>query len=126
MLRNKGLSMILNVDFMTLTILKLVFFSFIFLEFIMYLMASTPICFRKPSILCNFIIFKKIDSHLFNITYLHTTCTIFLKYVDWVFFFIINCLALFTMSIYSTKTMHQLLCFKSKFPNHFVFTLGRY
>ena len=25
-----------------------------------------------------------------------------------------------------TETMHQLLCFKSKFPNHFVFTLGRY
>ena len=22
--------------------------------------------------------------------------------------------------------MHQLLCLKSKFPNHFVFTLGRY
>jgi hypothetical protein len=22
--------------------------------------------------------------------------------------------------------MRQLLCFKSKFPNHFVFTLGRY
>ena len=24
------------------------------------------------------------------------------------------------------ETMHQLLCFKSKFPNHFAFTLGRY
>ena len=25
-----------------------------------------------------------------------------------------------------TETMHQLLYFKSKFPNHFAFTLGRY
>ena len=25
-----------------------------------------------------------------------------------------------------TKTMHRLLCFKSKFPNHFAFTLGSY
>ena len=25
-----------------------------------------------------------------------------------------------------TKTIHQLLCFKSKFRNHFVFTLGCY
>ena len=25
-----------------------------------------------------------------------------------------------------TETMHRLLCFKSRFPKHFVFTLGRY
>ena len=25
-----------------------------------------------------------------------------------------------------TKTMHRLFCFKSKFPNHFAFILGRY
>src|ERR1700738_3562061 len=29
-------------------------------------------------------------------------------------------------SVCRTKTMHQLLRFKSKFPNHFVFTLGCY
>ena len=40
MLKSKWLSLILNVDFMTLTILKLEFFS-IFLEFIMYLRASS-------------------------------------------------------------------------------------
>ena len=28
--------------------------------------------------------------------------------------------------VYRTKTMHQLLCFKSKFLNHFAFTLGCY
>ena len=27
---------------------------------------------------------------------------------------------------YRTKTIHQLLCFKNKFPNRFAFTLGRY
>ena len=27
--------------------------------------------------------------------------------------------------VYRTETMHQLLCFKSKFLNHFAFTLGR-
>ena len=32
---------------------------------------------------------------------------------------------LFVGFVYRTKTMHQLLCFKSKFPNHFAFTLGR-
>jgi hypothetical protein len=32
----------------------------------------------------------------------------------------------FVGSVYRTETMRQLLCFKSKFPNHFVFTLGHY
>ena len=31
----------------------------------------------------------------------------------------------FIGSVYRTETMHQLLRIKSKFPNHFVFTLGR-
>ena len=31
---------------------------------------------------------------------------------------------LFALSV-GTETMHQLLRFKSKFPNHFAFTLGR-
>ena len=29
-------------------------------------------------------------------------------------------------SVCRTETMHQLLCFKSRFPNHSAFTLGRY
>ena len=29
-------------------------------------------------------------------------------------------------SVYRIETMHRLLCFNSKFPNHFAFTLGRY
>jgi len=33
---------------------------------------------------------------------------------------------LFVGYVCRTKTMHQLLYFKSKFPNYFVFTLGRY
>ena len=32
----------------------------------------------------------------------------------------------FVGSVYRTETMHQLLRFKSKFSNHFAFTLGRY
>ena len=32
----------------------------------------------------------------------------------------------FIGSVCRTETMHQLLRFKSKFPNHFAFTLGRY
>ena len=32
----------------------------------------------------------------------------------------------FTGFVYRTKTMNQLCCCKSKFPTHFVFTLGRY
>ena len=34
--------------------------------------------------------------------------------------------ALFVGSVCRIKTMDQLLCFKSKFPNHFMFTLGCY
>ena len=33
---------------------------------------------------------------------------------------------LFIGSVCRTETMHQLLRFKSRFPNHFAFTLGRY
>ena len=32
----------------------------------------------------------------------------------------------FVGSTCRTKTTYRLLCFKSKFPNHFAFTLGRY
>ena len=32
----------------------------------------------------------------------------------------------FVGAVCRTETMHQLLCFKSKFPNHFAFTLGCY
>ena len=32
----------------------------------------------------------------------------------------------FIGSVNRTEAMRQLLCFKSKFPNHFAFTLGRY
>ena len=28
--------------------------------------------------------------------------------------------------VYRTNTMHRFLCFKSKFPHHFAFTLGHY
>ena len=33
---------------------------------------------------------------------------------------------LFIGSVCRIETMHRLLCFKSKFPNHFAFTLGHY
>ena len=33
---------------------------------------------------------------------------------------------LFVGFVCRTKTMHQLLCFKSRFPNHFMFTHERY
>ena len=60
MLKNKWLSLVSNVDFMTFTILKLELL-FMFLEFVIYLRASS----------------QNSDNHLFNITYLHTTCTVF-------------------------------------------------
>ena len=77
MLKSKWLSLILNVDFMTLTILKLEFFS-IFLEFIMYLRASSQNFVENNNFYIILSYLKQIlDNHLFNITYLHTTCTIF-------------------------------------------------
>ena len=76
MLKNKWLSLVLDVDFMTLTILKLEFF--IFLEFIIYLRASPQNFVKNHQFNVILSYFKQIlDSHLFNITYLHATCTVF-------------------------------------------------
>ena len=70
MLKSKWLSLVLDVDFMTLTVLKLEF-SFIFLEIIIYLRASSQ----------NFVennqFYVILDNRLFNITYLHTACIVF-------------------------------------------------
>ena len=67
----------LDIDFMTSNILELEF-SFIFLEFIIYLRASSQNFVESHQFNVILSYFKQIwDSHLFNITYLHTTCTIF-------------------------------------------------
>ena len=77
MLRCKWLSLVLDVDLMTLTILKLEF-SFMFLEFIIYLRASSQNFVENHQSNVILLYFKqKLDSHLFNITYLHNTYTIF-------------------------------------------------
>ena len=77
MLKHKWLSLVLDLDFMTLTILKLDF-SFVCLEFIIYLRASSKnfVENRQLNVILSY--FKLIlNSHLFNITYLHTTCIVF-------------------------------------------------
>lgn len=48
-----------------------------FHEFIINLRASLQLFLRKTSFEHNYIIFKKVDMYLFNITYLNTTCTVF-------------------------------------------------
>ena len=71
MLKSKWLSLVVDIDFMNLIILKLEF-SFIFLEFIIYFRASSQNFMKNHQ--CNVILsyFKQIlDNHLFNITYLH-------------------------------------------------------
>ena len=78
MLKSTWLNLVLNMDLMTLHVLKLEFFLFLFLEFIVYL--------RSPS--QNFVenlhfdvilsYFRQIlVNYLFDITYLHTTCIVF-------------------------------------------------
>ena len=68
--------MVLNVDFMTLTILKLEF-SFVFLEFIIYLRESSQNFVENHQFNVKFLYFKQIlDNHLY-ITCLHTTCIVF-------------------------------------------------
>ena len=88
MLKCKWLTLVLDVDFMTQTILNSILY-FILLEFIMYLRASSQKNVENSSIQCNFIMFQtKLNCHLFNITYLHTTCYIcLLKHVhfSWIF-----------------------------------------
>ena len=65
--------------FMTLTILILEF-SFIFLKFITYLRATSQNFMENHQINVILLYFKQIlDNHLLNITYLHTTCTVFLN-----------------------------------------------
>ena len=52
----------------------------IFLEFIIYLRASSQIFVENQQINVILSYLKKIlENHLFNITYLHTTCTVFWK-----------------------------------------------
>ena len=77
MLKCKWLSMVLDVDFMTLTILNLEF-SFTFLKFIIYLRASSQnfVEIHQFNMILSY--FKQIlDNHVFNITYLITTCIVF-------------------------------------------------
>ena len=65
------------IDFITLTILELDFF-FRFLEFIIYLRASSQNFVENQQFNAILSYFKQIlDNHLFNITYLHTTCSVF-------------------------------------------------
>ena len=77
MLKSKWLSLGLDIDFMTLTILKLEF-SFISLEFNICLRASSQNYVENHQFNVILSYFKHIlDNRLFNITYLHTTCIIF-------------------------------------------------
>ena len=76
-LKSKCLSLVLDMDFMSLTTLKLKF-SFIFLEFSIYLRASSQNLVENHHFNIILLYFKQIlDNHMFNITYLHTTCTVF-------------------------------------------------
>ena len=79
MLKSKWLSLVLDIDFMTLTILNLEF-SFIFLEFIISLRASSQNFVENHQFNIIILYFKQIlDNHLFNmITYLPRL----LQYVD--------------------------------------------
>ena len=79
MLKSKWLSLILSVNFMTLAILKLES-SFIFLEFTIYLRATSHDFVENHQFNVILSYFKQIlDNHLFNITYLHNTCIVFLS-----------------------------------------------
>ena len=76
MFKNKWLGLVLEVDFMTLTNLKFKF-SFMFLEFNMYLRAWSQNFVKNHQFDVILSYFKHfLDNHLFNITYLHTTCTV--------------------------------------------------
>ena len=86
MLKSNWLSPVLGVDFMTLAILELEFFTF--LEFIIYSNASSQnfVEYHQFNVILSY--FKQnLNNNLFNITYLHTTCIVFLKYVglSWIF-----------------------------------------
>ena len=76
MLKSKCLSLGLDVDFMTLIYFKLEF-SFIFVELI-NLRVSSQNFMKNHQHNAILSYFKQIlDNHMFNITYLHTTCTVF-------------------------------------------------
>ena len=76
MLKSTWSNLVLNINFMTLNSLVLEFF--VFLDFIVYLRSSSQHFVENH--IFNVIIsyFEQIlDYYLVNITYLHTTCTIF-------------------------------------------------
>ena len=77
MFKSKWLILVLDVDFMSFTILKLKF-SFIFLEFGVYLRASSQNFVENHHFNVILLYFRQmLDIHLFKIIYLHNTCTIF-------------------------------------------------
>ena len=77
MLKSKWLSLVLDVDYMTSTTLKLET-SFLFLEFIINLRASPQNFVENHQFIVISSFFEQIlDSHSFNITYLHTACNVF-------------------------------------------------
>ena len=85
MLRSKWLSLVLDVTFMTFTILKLKF-SFVFLEFIIYLRASSQNIEENHQFKCNLSYI-----HLFNMIHLlahHLHCL--LKFVDFHWSFLLS------------------------------------
>ena len=76
--QKQWLNVVLDIDFMTLNILKLDLFL-ILIEFIIDLRAVLQKFVEKYQFneILSYFLFKKWDNYLFNITYLHTTCTIF-------------------------------------------------
>ena len=77
MLKSIWLNLVLDVNFTTLNILKLEFY-FVFFESIIYLKTSLQNFVEKHQFNVILSYFKQIlESYLFNIIYLHTTCTVF-------------------------------------------------
>ena len=99
MLKSKRLNLFFGVDFMTLTISKLdyLFIYLLFLEFIVYLRASSQNFVETHQLLLFpfWYFIHMLENQLFNITYLHTTCTISkICRLFFGIFFIIDCLNL--------------------------------
>ena len=77
MLKSKWFNLVLDIDFMTLNILKLDFFC-IFLELIINMRASSQNFVENHQFNVSLLyIMQNLDSCLFKIAYLHIICTTF-------------------------------------------------
>ena len=78
MLKSKCLNLILDIDFMTLKILKLEFFYIPWIHYLLVVIITNFVGNHQFNVILLYLK-NNLENYLLNITYLHTTCIVFLN-----------------------------------------------